>query len=151
MIRYLVECKPSPIHGKGVFAKEWIQRGSLVINWLADQDTRLISEQEHLELVEKDSHAARSSVRLIGGIFIIGSGEDSSDFINHHPVPNLIYHQGMCFARESIKIGEELTLDYGFLNSEHQEDVVWGYDPEKAISMSSLQMKHLEHVRGIHL
>ena len=132
---FSIEKRKSLIHGVGLFTREFILRRSLVINWV-DQG-RIISERDHLTLIAENEFAAKNSVRLCGSAFIIGESEDATDSINHSTSPNLLYFNGLCFSARDIQPEEELTIDYRFLNSETQIDVVRGFSNEIALRQSA--------------
>lgn len=138
---FKLERKVSPIAGEGLFAGELIPKGRMVINWL-DADTTFVREEEHLKMIS-DPIINKSSIRLIGDIFILGDVLGETDYINHSDTPNLVYFQGLCFSGRDIPVGEELTLDYRFLNAESQEDVVLGYSAKKALLESTQKMVEL--------
>jgi SET domain-containing protein len=135
--------KESPIHGYGLFAKQSIPRGELVINWLNDPMIELVREPEHLERIKNNPLVNQTGIRLVGDIFLHGWLLADTDYVNHSDDPNLIYSQGLCFSKRNIAYGEELSVDYRFLNSIEQTDVVRGYSATEALRRSGLELQEL--------
>lgn len=108
-----VEIRNSEIAGKGMFAKEKIRAGEVVIKWggefftteeIKDKDKKdflIIQIDEDLWSIEK-------------------KGEYEDDyFINHSCDSNVWMTDGRTFvARQNIEKGEELTVDYCLFESE---------------------------------
>jgi len=138
VIFFKLDLRESTIHGKGLFAGEAIPRGSIVVNWL-DERPKFVREHEHLELI-KDPILSRSSIRLAGDHFIYGDELEETDHINHSDDPNLLYFAGVLYAKKEIAVGDELTIDYRYLNSEHEHDVVKGYGARYALLTSAQEL-----------
>ena len=134
MTYFKLDLKESGIHGKGLFAQEPIARGSLVLNWT--HNAKIVREAEHLEKWSQGLSA--HTIRLAGDLYIYADELTDQDHVNHSENPNLLCHCGLLFARKDIAVGEELTLDYHYLNSAKQVDVVQGY-PAKFSLMTSAQ------------
>jgi hypothetical protein len=139
------ETRDSQIHGRGTYAMEVIPRGQVVVNWLTDG--KFIREAEHLAFLG-DPVRSKSSIRLAGDIFIYGEELGETDYINHSDKPNLLYHCGLLFSRRQIEIGEELTLDYHYLNSMQEHDVVSGYEPRYALMTSAQELLQILSPEG---
>ncbi len=97
---------PSKIQGTGLFADEFIPKGTDIWRFSPDVDT---AQDEPADL-----HFAYISKQT--GKYIIPG--DDSEFINHSDNPNIgtRYEKGVPedinFALRDIAKGEELTLDY---------------------------------------
>lgn len=130
MILADIEIRNSGIEGRGVFLKEEIKKGTLLIIYTYGI-SELIHKDQHDEAcadMDNSPHAdiINSSVRYIENWFIYDAytkhgtqfGEREGDFINHSFEPSMIYHCGLCFAAMDLKAGEELTVDYRFFLSE---------------------------------
>jgi len=130
MILADIEIRNSEIEGRGVFLKENIKKGTLLIIYtygiselirkdLHDEACADIGNSPHPDIVN-------SSVRYIGNWFIYDAytkhntsfGEREGDFVNHSFAPSMIYHCGLCFAARDLRAGEELTVDYRYFLSE---------------------------------
>lgn len=108
-----LEIKPSPIHGKGLFATSPITRGEVVVIW----GGILMSEEE-----VRASKARPGSVAAIGeGLYLTGleDEEDPADFMNHSCDPNVWLNDEVALvARRDLAAGEELTIDYALFESD---------------------------------
>jgi SET domain-containing protein len=109
LIRTLL--KPSDIHGLGVFAAEFIPKGTRVWEYREGFDHR-VSE----EFVEALPEPAQSTLRhysaLWGGGYVVSA--DDARFLNHSESPNLqTFADPDCdVALRDIQIDEELLEDY---------------------------------------
>lgn len=112
-----VEIKDSPLEGKGMFAKEPISEGEVVIKWggttiYTDEDIKLGRVRPH------------SSAEIDEGLYLAGDPNQPSeltDFTNHSCDPNLWMIDAITLAaRRPIKTGEEITADYA----------MWEGDPD---------------------
>lgn len=119
----MIEKRPSPIHGFGNFAIQEIKRGTLLINWM--NGSTIIDKSKY-------NPSNQTSIRLFGDLFLDGEKEDS-DYINHSDNPNCIYIFGLVFAKENLKVDEELTLDYREFLTPNDFNVVSGSDAKEAI------------------
>lgn len=105
MLIVKTDIRPSPIHGIGVFAREFIPKGTLVwtFNPIIDRE---VSESD----IEKLSDATKQFIRdhtyyEDDGRLILSN--DSSIYLNHSDNPNI---NGV--ALRDIQPGEEITEDY---------------------------------------
>jgi len=133
MILADIEVRTSEIEGRGVFLKQDVERGELLIIYTYgiselihkdhhDQACRDMENTPHPDIVE-------SSVRYVHNWFIYDAytrhntsfGCREGDFVNHSFTPSMIYHCGLCFAARDLKAGEELTVDYRHFLSEDVE------------------------------
>lgn len=115
-----VHVAPSPAHGLGVFAKEWIPAGTLV--WRFDRSMHVCVEADLRRYDEETRQKA-----LVGGFYHEPSGKfvwyrDGMDFVNHADTPfaNIAakewtpLEQDANYATRDIAPGEELFEDYAF-------------------------------------
>ena len=101
----------SPIQGLGLYADEFIPKGKLI--GLFPYQADLLTEDEYQDAQRAGNEVIIwSAVRWIGNYFLTGTEIGSEERINHSSNPTMLYHCGLCFARENINIGEELTVDY---------------------------------------
>lgn len=116
-----VECRvhPSPIIGKGLFAKEDIKQGDFI--WYEDKEqmyTELISvdEMEVLRRTNPDKfdYYVRYAFQIDFTHLVVGEAEsDASFYMNHSCDPNCWFSgENLILARRDIQKGEELTYDY---------------------------------------
>jgi uncharacterized protein len=103
---------PSQIHGYGIFALEEIPAGRRVIEYTGKRLTR--AQADRIDFPQ-DAYLATVSCRWVVDPRVGGSG---AEFINHSCNPNLrwrrIRGRLFYFSRRKIRVGEELTGDYGY-------------------------------------
>jgi hypothetical protein len=57
-----------------------------------------------------------TGARFVNDIFLYTDGTARlENYINHSFKPNLLYHCGICFAKENISKYTELTVDYKYV------------------------------------
>lgn len=102
----------STIHGIGVFSNEDIKKGQLVWRF-----SPVVDKEVHIEdVLALPDHVIRIFARHAFYVeerstFIIGA--DGDYFMNHSDDPNLVDDGEFMHAARDIKLGEELTCDYG--------------------------------------
>ncbi len=130
MILVDVEVRTSEISGRGVFLKQRVDKGELLIIYTYGI-SELIHKNEHNAACRDFSNSpnpdiVESSVRYIHNWFIYDAytrhgscfGGREGDYVNHSFTPSMIYHCGLCFAARDLNAGEELTVDYRYFLSE---------------------------------
>ena len=90
---------PSRIHGRGIFAGEAIGRGRRVGAYLGVRARR---NGPYVLWVREGEGA------LVGI-----SGQNDLRFVNHAARPNARFVDADLFALRRIRLGEEITVDYG--------------------------------------
>lgn len=109
---------PSQIHGLGVFADEFIPKGTILWKYVAGFDLRF-SGQDIEKLPDPIQEFIRTYayVSLISGYYILSP--DNARFYNHSKDPNTVgiamdatYGEGADIATRDIREGEEITCDY---------------------------------------
>ena len=91
-----IEVRPSPLHGKGMFARAPIRQGEVVTVW---GGTLLLTEDD------------------IAGL---------TDYINHSCDPNVwMLDEVTLAARRDIPVGEELTIDYCLFEGDEDHAPPW--------------------------
>jgi SET domain-containing protein len=110
-----IEVRSSAIEGKGLFAKEPIKAGEVV----------LVCGGEVLPATALETIKARpkySSFFISDDLIIVLRDDDPVTFGNHSCDPNLWMHDEVSEeARRDILPGEELTVDYAL----HTDDASW--------------------------
>jgi SET domain-containing protein len=111
-----VETRPSPIHGKGMFASTPIRQGEVVNIW---GGTFLLTEEDMRRGDTKREWRANGYVwSTIGeglylGIRLDENNEDLTNFVNHSCEPTVwMQDEVTLVARRDIAVGEELMVDY---------------------------------------
>lgn len=133
MILADIEVRNSEIEGRGVFLKQHVGKGELLIIYTYGI-SELIQKEHHDEAcrdMDNSPHPdiVNSSVRYVHNWFIYDAytkhdtcfGSRDGDFVNHSFDPSMIYHCGLCFAARDLKPGDELTVDYRYFLSEDVE------------------------------
>src|SRR3989304_2506173 len=110
----LVEIRASKTHGKGMFAKKDILKGTIIYRWAGT----FLDKKEVLKL-DKDKYIIIQVEQDLWSVEPRASPEDDTYFINHSCNPNVWMDNGVTFsAKRNIRKGEELTVDYAMFVSE---------------------------------
>lgn len=96
-VTWHVEVKTSPIHGRGVFAKEDIEEGSYIGNYEGVPAGPGQSKFDFYDPESGETRRGRNELRYMNA-----NDED----------PNCDFEGYDCFALRDIAAGEELTFDY---------------------------------------
>jgi SET domain-containing protein len=99
----------SRIHGLGVFAGEFIAKGTHIWRFVVGFD-RCYSSKQYAKLPKP----ARDFIRLHGYRWKdeILLSMDNDSFMNHSEDPNTYFHDGYVIARSDIRKDTEITNDY---------------------------------------
>jgi uncharacterized protein len=123
MLLVKTELKPSPISGIGLYAAEFIPKGTLIWKFVPQIDIRLdLQEYERLkktyDFSTVDKYIYKS--KLTNTYILCG---DDGRFINHSSNPNTIDTQenaeGLTIASRDIQAGEEITSDYAAFDADY--------------------------------
>jgi uncharacterized protein len=102
---------PSPIHGLGLIADQFIPCGATIWRFQPGFDVA-ISEAEYQSLpasaqrtIDYYSYHCKAA-----GMHILSSDDDR--FTNHDDNPNSVFIDGVTVATRDIGAGEEITMDY---------------------------------------
>ena len=110
--QYRLRLGRSRVHGYGVFALEEIPPGKRVIEYTGKRLTRAQADRIGCP---RDGYLAAVSSRYVVDPSVGGSG---AEFINHSCDANLTWRRIggrlFYFSRRRIRVGEELTGDYGY-------------------------------------
>lgn len=113
----------SAIDGIGLFAAQFIPRGSRVWQWSRGFDLRVSArELESLAFEARQTFLRYSYLSKRSGLYVLCF--DNARFLNHCEKPNLIdesaedSEEGLDIAARDIEPGEELTSDYRDFDNE---------------------------------
>ncbi|MBN2531384.1 MAG: SET domain-containing protein [Spirochaetales bacterium] len=107
-----------PGAGEGLFSLEPVKKGRIIANLALS--SRVMTEEEYQEEQRKGNKSViQTAVRWVGNYFLYTDTIGNADYINHSSPATLLYHCGICFAREDIKAGDELTVDYRYFLAEN--------------------------------
>lgn len=103
-----VEIRASSIQGKGMFAREPIQKGEVIVVW----GGKVFSEAD----IQAGKARERSLVDIDEGVYLgntVDEPEELDEFINHNCDSNVwLQDEITLVARRHIAKGEEITVDY---------------------------------------
>ncbi|MCW8983500.1 MAG: SET domain-containing protein-lysine N-methyltransferase [Gammaproteobacteria bacterium] len=98
-LKKLFEAKESPLHGKGLFAKIDIKKGTYMGSYHGPKTKK---NGMHVLWVEEEE-----------GKWIGCNGKNLLRYINHHKSPCSEFDGLKLYAIRKIHKGEEITIDYG--------------------------------------
>jgi SET domain-containing protein len=105
-----LEIKPSPIEGRGCFARVHIPRGKKIAEYtgekISNREAKRRAGRRRLRICEVNDRWSLDGSR----------GGNGTHYINHSCEPNsymkIIYDHILLLALRDIRAGEEITLDY---------------------------------------
>jgi uncharacterized protein len=110
----------SPIQGWGVFAAEDIPKHRKVIEYTGERINRRETVRRFAQIWRSRKRIKRLCLFRLNQRWVLDGavGGSGAELINHRCAPNLrsrrIRGHIFFFSRETIRKGEELTVDYGF-------------------------------------
>jgi SET domain-containing protein len=120
MLLVKTKVAPSPVHGLGLFADQFIPKGTRIWEFDETVDSRFdasrlvgLTEPEHDELLKHTYLNPRSGLYVVCG--------DDARYMNHSDAPNtadvgydegVVNGEGITVAARDIEQGEELFSDY---------------------------------------
>jgi SET domain-containing protein len=141
----------SSIAGFGLFAAEPMAKGTVVA--IFSHGLSVINEDEYIDrTLADDPIVIKTACRFVDRYYICReSGVEDEDYVNHSFSPNMLYHCGICFAKQDLGPGDELTVNYKYLLSQDEpgfHDVltgkyVTGLTPLDALYQSSKELSGL--------
>ena len=108
MLKVKTKLMPSPIAGLGVFADEFIPKGTLVFK--EDNLSIKIREEELTNYSEQELEYVYTYGYLRDGVWYCSM--DNDKFTNHSDNSNLVDIGDSTYASRDIQAGEELFADY---------------------------------------
>jgi SET domain-containing protein len=121
MFKYKAEVKiaTNPKMGLGLFAKEFIEKGSIVWEYIEGVDIKICKDKfEKLNEVQKEYFYKYAWLEEDGCYY---SSCDLTNFINHSYNPNLKVIDNIVIAIQDIQTGEEMFENYQEFDPEFDE------------------------------
>lgn len=118
----IYEVRGSDIHGKGVFANEFIETGTKVVEYIGEKITKKESDKRGWEQMEKSQKTGEAGVYLftLNNRFDVDGNFEFNDarLINHSCDPNCEAYvtkgRIWIWSIRDIEKDEELSFNYGF-------------------------------------
>ncbi|MGM3306667.1 SET domain-containing protein-lysine N-methyltransferase [Anabaena sp. WFMT] len=150
-----------PNAGKGLFSLDFAPKGSVIFLPITGStiDRVILEEPYREELTKSDNFPLNAGMRWGGHYFLCCSqNPDKADYINHANNPNLLSCLGFFFALHDIHCGDELTLDYKYLELAkeaslqiNEQEKIIGLSAKEALFQSAKELINLlNEVEDIH-
>ena len=119
----LYEVRTSPIHGRGLYAKTFIEKDTWIVEYVGEKVDKVESERRSNELLEraKNDGSARVYMFILDDKWDIDGNLETNEarLVNHSCEPNVeaqIWQDKEIWfvAVRDIQPGEELFYNYGF-------------------------------------
>jgi SET domain-containing protein len=119
----LYEIRTSPIHGRGLYARSFIEKDTWIVQYVGEKVDKVESDRRSNELLEKskENGGARVYVFILTDEWDIDGNIETNDarLVNHSCDPNVeaqIWQDKEIWfvALRDIQPGEELFYNYGF-------------------------------------
>lgn len=115
-----VEIKQSSIDGKGVFAKNTIQKDAIVWQYTEGHDKRMSAQAfDEQDSATKEALERTAYLSPTSGVWVIPPEDDPACYTNHSSHPNTtvvidhtISDEPLFIANRDIQAGEEITNNY---------------------------------------
>jgi uncharacterized protein len=111
----LIEVRDSPIHGRGVYAREDIKKGRRILEYVGERISHAEADRRYELKGDDDGH---TFLFIVDGRTVIdgGNGGNPSRYVNHSCDPNCetVIEDRRVFVEtvRDIKAGDELGYDY---------------------------------------
>jgi hypothetical protein len=105
-------------HGKGVFLKEAVRRGQVLL--APDAIERVYSQAERTALVP-GSAEDEACVRWFETFHTVSTNWPDDCYVNHSFTPSGLWHLGFIFALRDLEPGAEITVDYRFVIDDNEK------------------------------
>lgn len=103
--------------GKGVFLKQAVKRGQVVV--APDAINKLYSHAERAALVP-GSPEDEACVRWFETWHTVSTDWPDECYVNHSFSPSCLWHLGFIFALRDLQPGIEVTVDYRFVINDNE-------------------------------
>jgi len=104
-------------HGKGVFLKEGVRKGQVLV--APDAINRVYNAEERAALVP-GSPEDDACVRWFESYHTVSTDWPDDCYVNHSFTPSGLWHLGFIFATRDLAAGDEVTVDYRFLVDDNE-------------------------------
>lgn len=111
----------SPIHGVGVFAAEFIPKGTKTWEFNPLIDIILTPEQVNTLPSQVKAFIEQHAFGYPFGSNNFCLSLDHSQYVNHHDTPNIVHQHGVSYALVDIEPGTELTNDYNTIDHRNND------------------------------
>jgi SET domain-containing protein len=111
----LLQVRRSSVHGRGVFARQRIRKGTRIIEYLGERVSHQEADRRYDDKRADDNH---TFLFIVDRRTVVDAGSDGNEarFINHSCAPNCesVIERGHIYieAMRGIEPGEELSYDY---------------------------------------
>ena len=133
-------------HGKGVFLKQPVKKGKVLL--APDAINKLYNETERAALIP-GSPEDDACVRWFETFHTVSTDWPDDCYVNHSFNPSGLWHLGFIFATRDMVPGDEITVDYRFvindnekmpfLDAETGKEII-GYTWEENLRLSTEQL-----------
>ena len=103
----MYEVRPSTIHGNGVFATEFIKKGTKLADYLGEEMTLSTFKNLYGNDISRTYSLRRQNKILNGKDY-----DNISHWMNESREPNVYFTKRAVYALQDIQIGQELFLKY---------------------------------------
>lgn len=117
MLKVKTILKQSEIHGIGLFADEFIPKGTLIFE--EDEFTVKFNNEEVQNFTEKKVEFIKKYCYLRDDVWYCSM--DNDRFTNHSNIPNTYETETFTFAAKDIQPGEEITTNYQSICDKYEE------------------------------
>ncbi len=117
-VAYTIAASTIPGAGKGVFAREDLQPGRVIV--FPNERHALLTEAEVSRLPPGSVERA-SAIRWFEGVYTVDPHWSDESYLNHSFTPNALWVLGFVIAAEPIPAGTEITIDYRMLLGDGQD------------------------------
>jgi hypothetical protein len=104
-------------HGKGVFLREAVRKGQVLV--APDAINRIYDAAERAALTP-GSPEDDACVRWFESYHTVSTDWPDDCYVNHSFHPSGLWHLGFVFAMRDLAEGDEVTVDYSFLVDDNE-------------------------------
>ncbi|MDR0781382.1 MAG: SET domain-containing protein-lysine N-methyltransferase [Pseudomonadales bacterium] len=104
-------------HGKGVFLREAVRKGQILV--APDAINRVYNAAERAALTP-GSAEDDACVRWFESYHTVSTDWPDDCYVNHSFHPSGLWHLGFIFATRDLAAGDEITVDYRFLVDDNE-------------------------------